>query len=223
MAGINIDHDSTRNSMQKFSFSSPETTHKRDVGDEISGVLTFVSVIWITFFADWVLPLSEWFALIPRDVFRLPGIVAMTFLHGGFGHLIANTVPLIILLSLLAGSRANSWQTVGMIVLTGGLLLWLFGRNGTDAHVVSHIGASLLVFGLITFFLAAAWFEMRVVSIVIAILVGVIYGWSLIGGVLPTQRGVSWDGHLCGAIAGVIVAFVQSRLNGQLKTVTAST
>ena len=194
----------------------------KSVGDEVSGVLTFVVVIWVAFFADWALPLSEWFALIPRDLSRLPGIIAMTFLHGSIGHLLSNTVPLIILMTLLSGSRANSWQTVAMIVVTGGALLWLFGRNGTDSHIVSHIGASLLVFGLITFFLAAAWFEMRVVSIVIAVLVGVLYGGSLLWGVVPMQRGVSWDGHLCGAIAGVIVAFLQSRLTGHSISKTAS-
>ena len=100
---------------------------------------------------------------------------------------------------------------------------WLFGRNGTDSHIVSHIGASLLVFGLITFFLAAAWFEMRVVSIVIAVLVGVLYGGSLLWGVVPMQRGISWDGHLCGAIAGVIVAFTQSRLTSHSTSKPAST
>ena len=209
--------------MKKFSLGSLGSNQTNSVGDEISGVLTFVAVIWVAFFADWALPLSEWFALIPRDVARLPGIVAMTFLHGNFGHLLSNTVPLIILLTLLSGSRANSWQTVTMIVVIGGALLWLFGRNGTDSHVVSHIGASLLVFGLITFFLAAAWFEMRVVSIVIAVLVGVLYGWSLLFGVVPMQRGVSWDGHLCGAVAGVIVAFAQSRLTNRSISATAST
>ena len=200
--------------MQKSSLSSSEARNTRSVGDEISGVLTFVGIIWIIFFVDWALPLSEWFALIPRDLSRLPGVAAMTFLHGSIAHLLANTVPLIILLTLLAGSRANSWTTVAMIVLIGGGLLWLFGRNGTQAHVVSHIGASLLVFGLITFFLSAAWFEMRITSIVIALLVGVLYGWSLLVGIVPNQRGVSWDGHLCGAIAGVVVAYVQSRLTG---------
>ena len=209
--------------MKKFSLGSLGSNQTNSVGDEISGVLTFVAVIWVAFFADWALPLSEWFALIPRDVARLPGIVAMTFLHGNFGHLLSNTVPLIILLTLLSGSRANSWQTVAMIVVIGGALLWLFGRNGTDSHVVSHIGASLLVFGLITFFLAAAWFEMRVVSIVIAVLVGVLYGWSLLFGVVPMQRGVSWDGHLCGAVAGVIVAFAQSRLTNRSISTTANT
>lgn len=208
--------------MKNFSLSSPSSNHTKSVGDEVSGVLTFVVVIWVAFFADWALPLSEWFALIPRDLSRLPGIIAMTFLHGSIGHLLSNTVPLIILMTLLSGSRANSWQTVAMIVVTGGALLWLFGRNGTDSHIVSHIGASLLVFGLITFFLAAAWFEMRVVPIVIAVLVGVLYGGSLLWGVVPMQRGISWDGHLCGAIAGVIVAFLQSRLTSRSISKTAS-
>ena len=208
--------------MKNFLLSSPSSNHTKSVGDEVSGVLTFVVVIWVAFFADWALPLSEWFALIPRDLSRLSGIIAMTFLHGSIGHLLSNTVPLIILMTLLSGSRANSWQTVAMIVVTGGALLWLFGRNGTDSHIVSHIGASLLVFGLITFFLAAAWFEMRVVSIVIAVLVGVLYGGSLLWGVVPMQRGVSWDGHLCGAIAGIIVAFLQSRLTSRSISKTAS-
>jgi len=207
--------------MQKSPLGSLGSKNTRTVSDEISGVLIFVGVIWLVFFADWALPLSEMFALVPRSFARLPGIIAMTFLHGDLSHLLANTVPLVVLLTLLAGSRANSWQTVTMIVIVGGVLLWLFGRNGTDSHVVSHIGASLLVFGLITFFLAAAWFEMRVVSIVIALLVGVLYGWSLLGGVVPMQRGVSWDGHLCGAIAGVIVAFVQSRMSAPVKTISS--
>jgi membrane associated rhomboid family serine protease len=97
----------------------------------------------------------------------------------------------------------------------GGLLLWLFGRNGSDSHIVSHVGASLLVFGLVTFFLAAAWFEKRLIPMLIAAVVGFMYGWSTLTGVLPLTKGVSWDGHLCGAIAGVLVAWVQTGLNNK--------
>jgi membrane associated rhomboid family serine protease len=70
--------------------------------------------------------------------------------------------------------------------------------------------ASLLIFGLVTFFLAAAYFEVRVVPMVLAVIVGFLYGWSTLTGIVPTGGGISWDGHLCGAIAGVVVAFVQS-------------
>ena len=183
--------------------------NRHSIGEEIRKVLIFVGVIWAVFFLDIVLPLSEWFALVPRFVSGLPGILAMTFLHKDFGHILANTVPLIVLMTLLAGSRANSWATVAALVIVGGSLLWLFGRNGTDSHIVSHVGASLLVFSLVTFFLSAAWFEMRLVPMLIAALVGFLYGWSTLMGVIPTGGGISWDGHLCGAIAGVIVALMQ--------------
>jgi membrane associated rhomboid family serine protease len=89
------------------SLAAPGNSHS--VGDEVRGVLVFVAAIWGVFALDFALPLSEWFALIPRDIGRLPGIVAIHFLHAGWGHLLANTVPLIVLLTLLAGSRANSW------------------------------------------------------------------------------------------------------------------
>lgn len=183
--------------------------NQHSIGDEITKVLIFVGVIWIVFFLDLVLPLSEWFSLVPRYISHLPGIIGMTFLHKDLGHILANTVPLIVLMTLLAGSRANSWATVGALIVVGGSLLWLFGRNGNDALVVSHIGASLLVFSLVTFFLAAAWFEKRLIPMLIAVLVGFLYGWSTLMGVVPTSSGVSWDGHLCGAIAGVVVALMQ--------------
>ena len=190
--------------------TSPLSGNQHQIGDEIKGVLTFVGVVWAVHVLDIFLPLGEYLALVPRYLSGIPGIGAMTFLHADFGHLMANTFPLIVLLTLLAGSRANSWQTVASIAMLGGLLLWLFGRNGTDNQIVSHVGASLLVFGLVTFFLAAAWFEKRLVPMLIAAVVGFMYGWSTLTGVLPIARGVSWDGHLCGAIAGVLVAWLQT-------------
>jgi len=183
--------------------------NQHTIGEEIKNVLVFVGAIWCVFLLDFALPLSEWFSLVPRYIGHLPGIVAMTFLHKDLGHIIANTVPLIVLLTLLSGSRANSWKTVVALIFVGGSLLWLFGRNGNDSLVISHIGASLLVFALVTFFLAAAWFEKRLVSMVIAVLVGFLYGWSTLMGVIPSGSDVSWDGHLCGAFAGVIVALLQ--------------
>ena len=193
--------------------TSSTNSNQHQIRDEIKGVLIFVGVIWVIHVLDIFLPLGEYLALVPRYLSGIPGIGAMTFLHADFGHLIANTFPLIVLLTLLAGSRANSWQTVASFAVLGGLLLWLFGRNGNDTQIVSHVGASLLVFGLVTFFLAAAWFEKRLVPMLIAAVVGFMYGWSTLTGMLPIARGVSWDGHLCGAIAGVMVAWLQTGLS----------
>lgn len=135
----------------------------------------------------------------------------MTFLHKDISHILANSVPLTVLLMLMVVSRTNAWDTVAGLIVVGGSLLWLVGRNGTQSYVVAHVGASLLIFALVTFFLSVAWFERRWITMAMAVLVGFLYGGSTLWGVLPSSRGVSWDGHLCGAVAGVLVAMIQSK------------
>ncbi len=171
---------------------------------DAKGIALFLLIIWIAFAFDRALPL-EMFGLIPRSLSGLPGIIALPLLHVDLRHIISNTVPLAVLLLLLAGSRANSALIVIFISLLGGTLLWLFGRSAL------HIGASVLVFGLIGFLLFAGVFERRVVSIIISLVVVSLYGSTLLFGVLPLQRGVSWEGHLFGAIAGVLVALCCAR------------
>ncbi len=161
---------------------------KHRVAEELNFVLVFVGAIWLAFITNAILPgdFNHW-GLAPRHISGLVGIVTMPFLHGGWAHLLGNTVPLVVLLCLLAGSRANS---VGIVA------------------AAIHVGASGLVYGLITFLIVAGFREARFVAIVIAIFVGVIYGATLFSGVLPFMVGknVSWDGHLFGAIAGGLVA-----------------
>jgi membrane associated rhomboid family serine protease len=147
------------------------------------------------------------FGLTPRSAKGLIGIATMPFLHASLGHIVANTIPLLVLLFLLAGSRAQSWAMVVEIVVLGGVLLWVVGRKA------NHIGASGLVFGLISFLVFAGVFERRFVSIAVALVTFFLYGGSLLWGVLPVQQGVSWDGHLCGAIAGGLLAFQVARGN----------
>jgi membrane associated rhomboid family serine protease len=130
------------------------------------------------------------------------GIPASPFLHGSLGHLTSNTVPLIILLTLLAGSRARSWETVLEIIFLGGGLLWVLGRSAI------HVGASGLIYGLIAFLLVSGFREKRLVPMLIAILVGFLYGTTLLAGILPTAGAqVSWDGHLWGAVAGGLIGY----------------
>ena len=165
----------------------------------------FILAIWIVFALDRFLAL-EALGLKPRDLRGVPGIIAMPFLHVDLKHLLGNSVPLAVTLMLLAGSRANSSAIVILIVILSGAGLWLFGRNA------NHIGASGLVFGLITFHIFAGIFERRLRSIFIAIIVGLLYASTIIRGVLPFQEGVSWDGHLFGGIAGILVALASARL-----------
>ena len=175
-------------------------TFKRD----ITGIAALVGVIWFVFLLDRVLPLEQ-LGLVPRTARGLIGIIAMPFLHGDFSHLLGNTVPLVVTLLLLAGSRANSQFIVVVIALLCGIGLWLFGRPAL------HIGASGVVFGLIAFHVFAGIFEKRLRSVVIAIIVGFLYASTLLKGIAPFQEGVSWEGHLIGAIAGAFVALMSAR------------
>jgi membrane associated rhomboid family serine protease len=114
---------------------------------------------------------------------------------------------LFILLVLLAGSKARSWEIIGDVVLLGGALLWLFGRPNSN-----NIGASGLIFGLIAFLILSGLLEKRLVPLAIALIVGFVYGSTLIYGVLPQiDAQISWEGHLCGAVAGGFVAYTLTR------------
>ena len=161
----------------------------------------FVAAIWVLAGVDFLMDnrLAE-YGIVPRTMDGLWGIPLAPFLHGGFGHVISNTVPLLLLGGLVA---TRGWQTLlGVtlfVVLLGGAGVWLVARGG------SHIGASGLVFGYFGYLVARGWYDRRIVSILIAVVVIVVYG-GLIFGVLPTGGRVSWEGHLTGLIAGVLVA-----------------
>lgn len=171
----------------------------------LMGVAFFIAVIWVVFALDTFLPLEN-LGLVPRTFRGLFGIIAMPFLHGDFKHLLGNTIPLAVTMMLLAGSRANSGVIVILITLFCGIGLWLFGRTAI------HIGASGVVFGLIAFHVFAGFFEKRLQSLVISIVVGLLYASTFLQGVLPFQHGVSWESHLIGAIAGAFVALLASRM-----------
>ncbi len=181
-----------------------DSTHT--IREEINAVALFVGTIWAVFFLSLAFPALDNYGVIPRRIIGLVGVPAMPFLHANFHHLLGNTIPLAVLLILLAGSRAESWQVVLEVAILGGLLLWIFGREAV------HIGASGLISGLTAFLIVAGLLEQRIVPLLIALIVGFFYGGSLIMGVIPHFGShISWDGHLCGAIAGGIVAYALAR------------
>ncbi|MHC8323727.1 rhomboid family intramembrane serine protease [Pseudomonas sp. GB2N2] len=141
------------------------------------------------------------FGLVPRTVHGLVGIITSPFLHASFAHLSANLIPFLILGSLVIVEGLHRFLAVSaIIILLGGSLVWLFGFAGV------HIGASGWVFGLWAYLLSRAWFHRSWGNLIIASVVALLYG-GLIFGFLPRQ-GVSFEGHLLGAFAGVIAAKV---------------
>jgi len=180
-------------------------SHVHRIREELPAVALFLLAIWGVFLLDLILPLER-FGLVPRDFGGLLGVVTMPFLHADFSHLLNNSVPLAVLLTLLAGSRADSRLVVVAVTVLGGVLLWLFGRG----HAL-HIGSSGLVFGLAVFLIVSGLREQRIMPLFISVLVAFVYGGTLLGGILPWQSGVSWDGHLLGGIAGALVAWLLVR------------
>jgi membrane associated rhomboid family serine protease len=144
---------------------------KHTVREELAGVVAFVGVVWAVFLVDLALPgRLQSYGLTPRTMHGLVGVVTMPLLHANLEHLVSNTVPLIVLLTLLAGSRPRSWAIVAGMVVVSGALLWLFGRQA------NHIGASALIYGLIAYLFVAGILERRFVPLALALVVGFLYG-----------------------------------------------
>src|SRR5918992_3156042 len=168
------------------------------------GVLVgFIALLWLLEIIDLVLLRGglDRLGIRPRDADQWWGILAAPLLHGGLAHLIANTVPLLVLGWLVLLRGLGTFVSVSMLaIVLGGLGVWLFA----DPRTI-HIGASGLIFGLLGYLLLRAYFERSLSSILIALVVAVLYGGALFG-VLPGQRGVSWEGHLFGFLSGVAAA-----------------
>ncbi len=167
------------------------------------GSAGFVGVLWLSEVLDTVLGhrLDDE-GIRPGTTDGLSGILFAPLLHSGFAHLMANTLPLLVLgfLVLLAGVRR--WVIVTAIVwLVGGVGTWLFGGEGTV-----HLGASGLVFGWLTYLVLRGLFTRNATQILVGVAVFLVYGGALLG-VLPGQPGISWQGHLFGAIGGVLAAW----------------
>ena len=152
------------------------------------------------------------YGVVPRTLVGLRGVLFAPFLHLGFAHLIANTVPLVVLgwLIMLRETR-DFFVVAGVSALAAGLGTWLIA----PAHTV-HLGASGVVFGLLGYLLARGWYERKAASIAMGVLVGLLYGGAIFG-VLPGQVGISWQGHLFGFLGGILAArWMTARTPGRL-------
>lgn len=146
------------------------------------------------------------FGIAPRNIRSLPYILSTPFIHGNLAHLINNLFGLCIFsaLCLLLKGHRFYMQSSLFIVIFGGTLVWIFGRPAI------HIGASGWIFGLWGLTVALAWFERSATNIIIAVFVLFFYG-GMIYGVLPGDRGVSFESHFFGLLAGVVWAWYGTR------------
>nr|WP_310315304.1 rhomboid family intramembrane serine protease [Saccharothrix longispora] len=169
-------------------------------------VLGFVGLLYVVEALDFVLGgrLDD-DGVIPRDFSEWDNILWYPLLHGDWAHLTGNAVPLLVLGFLAtSGGIKQFFQVTAVIWLTSGLGVWLFGSYA------SHIGASGLVFGFLVFLLVRGAFARSPLQILLAVVVFALYGAAL-WGVLPGQPGISWEGHLFGALGGLLAAWGVSR------------
>ncbi|MER5321970.1 rhomboid family intramembrane serine protease [Streptosporangium roseum] len=170
-------------------------------------VIVLVAGMWAIEVADYVLPIDfDAYGIRSWDPEGLGGIVIAPFLHAGFGHLMANSLPLLILGFLAALRGLGRFLLASLIIIVvSGLGVWF-----TSSPTTITVGASGLVFGYFGFVVARGLFDRRALDIVIGIGVAVAY-YSIIWGVLPGEAGISWQGHLFGLVGGIVAAWILRR------------
>jgi len=177
--------------------------------------ILFVSAIWVIKIVEELLGADfSVFGILPRHTKSLWGLLSFPFIHGdarpdaeglhlfnNFDHVLSNSIPLLILgFFLFFSYRRISWRVFLFIYFVPGIFIWFFGRFSY------HIGASGLVYGLAFFIFCSGVFRRDVKSLALAAIVAVFYG-GMVWGVLPLYDGVSWEGHLAGALSGAFMAW----------------
>ena len=168
--------------------------------------LVFVAILWVIHITSYLTHTSfARFGLEPRDISGLKGIVTSPLIHGDFNHLISNSIPLLVLMTMLfLFYRKVALPSFITIYILTGIAVWIFAK---DAF---HIGASGVVYGLVAFVFWSGIFRRNVISIVLSLIVTILYS-GLFLGIFPTQDGVSWESHLFGALAGIVTAYIFRR------------
>lgn len=165
-------------------------------------LLTIIGILWAIHFVNVMMGHRlNLLGILPRNTHSLLGIVFAPWLHGDFPHLLFNSIALFPLMGLVLLSGYQVFLAVSIIViLISGILIWLFGRKGI------HVGASAAIMGYWAFLLISAIHHPTGMSVLLG-LVSLYYFAGLAFSLVPGEKGVSWEGHLFGAISGVIAAY----------------
>lgn len=170
--------------------------------------LTFAAFIWLVKVAEvtFGFSLATW-GIYPREVSGLIGLIAYPLIHGDWMHLYSNTVPLLVLgTGIFYFYQKLAFKVIAWIYLGSGILIWLLARPNY------HIGASGLIYGLVTFLFVSGIIRKNRSLMTISMIITFLYG-SMAWGVLPIEPGISWEGHLFGSLFGFLAAILY-RKNG---------
>lgn len=168
--------------------------------------LAFIALLWLVKFVESLggFDFSE-FGVRPQQWYGLTGVLTAPLVHGSYEHLIMNSVPLAVLLTLARFNYpSGSWRALLFIWIVGGIGLWLIGRPSW------HIGASGVTHGLMFYLFVLGLLRRDRYAIAVAMVVFFLYG-GMVVTILPREPGVSWEAHLSGALAGAVAAFLWQR------------
>lgn len=167
-----------------------------------------VATMWLVEAIDWIDSYHlNGDGIHPRDLGRIWAIFTAPFLHANFApHLLDNTIPLVFMGVIIALQGAKRLALVTLIVIVvGGLGTWLVSPSNTIT-----IGASGVVFGYASYLLVRGFLDRSAIELLAGLIVGAVWGTALVSSVVP-HSGVSWQGHVCGAIGGVVAAYALRR------------
>jgi membrane associated rhomboid family serine protease len=172
-------------------------------------ILVLTAICWLVLGVNELVlqgKLVQW-GIVPRHLSGLAGILWAPFIHGSVRHLAANTLPLLVLGAVICARGRSEFivVTVAGIILGGGLT-WLIGRTAC------HIGASGLIFCYFGYLASLAWFRRTFGALCLSVVCVVAYG-GMLRGLMPNSSGVSWESHLAGLIAGVVIAAMMTKSN----------
>lgn len=190
---------------------SPAAFRRSRTGKALITSGSFLVVIWVLMLIN---ALSNYrltgYGVEPREIEGLRGIIVAPFLHVDFSHLLANTPACAVLLFLIALSGQKAvWVSSVCTVIVGGVGIWLTGPENSV-----HVGASILIYGWVAFLVLRGFFVRSFGQIALGVVVALIYA-GLFWGLFPGNPGVSWQGHLFGAVGGAVAAFLTGRQTGR--------
>jgi membrane associated rhomboid family serine protease len=143
--------------------------------------------------------------IIPRKIHGIPGIIFAPLLHANFNHLFFNSIPLLVLSNFILINGIEYYLTVTlMITIISGLIIWCFAKSGL------HIGASALITGYWGFLISNIYQNATLTTVILGLL-SLYYFAGIFLGIFPREKGVSWQGHLFGLIAGFITSYLMSQ------------
>lgn len=168
--------------------------------------VAFVLLIWVVFWIEVRFGMNfNHLGVYPRTPAGLKGVLFSPLIHGSLKHLFNNSVPLLVLgMSLFYFYRAISWKVLMWGILLSGLLTWAIGRPSY------HIGASGIIYVLASFLFFKGIFSRYYRLVALSLIVVFLYG-GMLWYVTPVDPQISWEGHLSGLIAGLVLALVYKK------------